>query len=72
MQLLLEHGAGLGMKSYFDTLACLVIPGRREVVQLLLPHNSNVDARNRHSTNRTPLHFASESINGQLEVARPF
>jgi hypothetical protein len=29
MQLLLEHGAGLGMHSYFETLACLVIPGRR-------------------------------------------
>ena len=29
MHLLLEHGTGLGMHSYFETLACLVIPGRR-------------------------------------------
>jgi len=69
MQLLLEHGAGLGMHSYFESLACLIMPGRREAVQLLLPHNSNVDARNRHGTNRTSLHFAS--INGRLKVARP-
>ncbi|KAF8489243.1 hypothetical protein F5888DRAFT_1202390 [Russula emetica] len=71
MQLLLEHGVSLGIHSYFETVQLHVssYQGDAEVVQSLLPHNNNVDARNRHGTDRTSLHFTS--INGRPKVARP-
>lgn len=67
---LLENGADVGARDYGalgkTLLRVASLGGDTEVIQLLLRHNPDVNARD--SSNQTPLHFAS--LFGLTEVAQ--
>ena len=61
MQLMLEYGAGLGIYGYFETLARLVIPGRRwsrtvATASTTATITVRADANTQCSSLRSPLH----------------